>query len=102
MPLETYRLEVTETANREGLSAAVYGEDGLVEASTSVPYEEYGLEPVGGSRPSAKRREVTADVTATDLQIERDDAGFSFRLLGDRDELATLRVEDEEWGLSSE
>ena len=38
-------------------------------------------------------------MTTLDLQYERDGAGFAFRLLGDRDELLSVRVEDEAWDL---
>ena len=102
MPIETYRIEVEETDGREGLIVDVYGGDDLVERTASIAYEEYGIEPTSDDGdPSAVVREVTADVTTTDLQLERDGGGFSVRLLGDRDELATVRVDDEEWGLSS-
>ncbi len=98
MPLQTYRLEVRDTETG-GIDADVYGEDDLVEASERVVYDEYGLESDGSAESDAIVEEVTADVTTLDIQTERDGAGFSFRLLGDRDELATVRVNDEEWGL---
>lgn len=101
MSLETYRLEVRETENG-GIDADVYGEDGIVEASTRVAYEEYGLDSSSSSETEPVTESVTADVTSLDLQTERDDAGFAFRLLGDRDELAAVRIEDEEWDLESE
>ncbi|GAB3666004.1 hypothetical protein GCM10028856_07220 [Halopiger thermotolerans] len=93
--METYRLEVRET-EEPGLDADVYNADDVVEESTYVSYDDYELEPPSQSderRSSAA--EITADVTTVDLQYERDDGGFRFRLLGDRDELATVRIEAE-------
>lgn len=98
MTIETYRLEVRD-ADGEGLDADVYGSDDVIEASTRVAYDDYDLEPVADHDPEPRVREVTADVTTLDLQIERDAAGFSVRVLGDRDDLVTERVDDEDWGL---
>ncbi|WP_222918162.1 hypothetical protein [Natrinema sp. SYSU A 869] len=99
MSMETYRLEVRETETN-GIDADVYGEDGIVEESTRLAYDDFDLNPPESrdQEPSAAT-EVTADVTTLDLQYERDDAGFAFRLLGDRDELTTIRIDDEEWDL---
>lgn len=94
MPMETYRLEVRVTDD-PGIDANVYNADGEVEESTYVSYDDYDLEPPESrSEQPSRAEEITADVTAIDLQYERDDAGFAFRLLGDRDELTTVRVED--------
>lgn len=98
MPIETYRLEVRESESGDGIAADVYSDDGLVESSARVPYEDYDLEPSDGN-PEPVVREVTADVTTIDVQFERDDAGFLFRVLGDRDELVAERVDDVEWGI---
>lgn len=98
MSLQTYRLEVRAT-DTGGIDVDVYGDDGLVEASTRVVYKEYGLESDGSAESDTIDETVTADITTLDIQTERDDAGFSFRLLGDRDELASVRVDDEDWGL---
>ncbi|WP_049923695.1 hypothetical protein [Halopiger djelfimassiliensis] len=99
MSLETYRLEVRETET-SGIDADVYGSDDLIEESAHVAYDDYDLEPPETREtPPADAEEITADVLTIDLQFERDDAGFTFRLLGDRDELTTVRVEDDDWGL---
>lgn len=101
MTMETYRLEVEEMTEREGLTADLYGEDDLVEASTRVAYEDHGLEPSDDREDDVRvTREVTTDVTTIDVQFERDDAGFAFRVLGDRDEIATERLDDEELGVA--
>ncbi|MDQ2052111.1 hypothetical protein RBH26_16660 [Natronolimnohabitans sp. A-GB9] len=99
MPMETYHFEVRETET-EGIDADVYGSDDVIEASTRVSYTDYDLEPPESrdEQPS-HTAEVTADVTTLSLQYERDDGGFEFRLLGDRDELTRVRVDDEEWDL---
>ena len=97
MPLETYRLEIRDVDGL-GIDVDVYNDD-VIEESTHVPYDEYGLEPTDGGPDDSYTEEVTTDVTTLDLQYERDGGGFSFRLLGDRDELTTVRLEDDEWGL---
>ncbi|WP_254768630.1 hypothetical protein [Salinilacihabitans rarus] len=101
MPIETYRLELREDDAATGLDVTVYGDDDLVETSTRITYEAYGLEPAADREdPAPIEREVTADVTTTDVQFERDGAGFSVRLLGDREVLLAERVDDESWGLA--
>ncbi len=91
-----------EAESPEGIAADVYNEDGTIEASARTSYDDYGLEADSdGGRPDPIRREVTADVTTLDVQFERGDGGFEFRVLGDREELLRERVSDEEWGLGA-
>ncbi|MFC4989761.1 hypothetical protein [Saliphagus infecundisoli] len=100
MPMETYRLEVRETETAEGIDVDLYGEDDLVEASTRVAYEEFGLEPADDREtPTAEFREFRADAMRTDVQFARDPAGFDFRVVGDGDGIETVRIEDEAWDL---
>ncbi|ELY48765.1 hypothetical protein [Natronolimnohabitans innermongolicus] len=100
MTMQTYRLEVRETES-EGIDADVYGDDDLVEESTRVSYADFDLEPPESrDEAPAYSEEITADVTTMNLQYERDDGGFEFRLLGDRDELTRIRIDDEEWDLN--
>ncbi|WP_435154874.1 hypothetical protein [Haladaptatus sp. DFWS20] len=40
-------------------------------------------------------------MTTTRLQTERNEDGFSFRLLGDGETLAEQRVTDDEWNIVS-
>lgn len=99
MTMETYRLEVRET-DASGIDADVYGGDDLIEESTHVSYDDFDFEvPEGREEPPAKSEEITADVMTVDLQIQRDGGGFTVRLLGDRDELTAVRIDDEEWNL---
>lgn len=101
MPMETYRLEVREAETGEGIDVDLYDEDDLVDTSTRVAYEEFGLEPEDGrAEPTPEVRELRTDATRTDVQFERDGAGFQFRVIGDGDDLVTTRVDDEEWGLA--
>lgn len=100
MSLDTYRLEIRESETGIGIEADVYDDDGTIQESTSIRYDEYGLEPAGDRPfPDSRHREITTDVTTLDLQVVRDGAGFEFRLLGDREELVTERIEDEAWSL---
>lgn len=100
MSIETYRLEVDETETGDGIDVDLYDEDDLIEASTRVSYDDYDIEPDDDrDSPDSIVREVTTDVTTVDLQYERDDAGFRVRVLGDRDELVTERIDDEDWEL---
>ena len=100
MPMETYRLEIAETETN-GIDADVYGPNELIEESMRVSYADHDLNPPDGREESPSySEEITTDVTTLDLQYERDDAGFEFRLLGDRDELTRVRIDDEEWDLT--
>lgn len=100
MPMETYRLEIPE-AESDGIDADVYGADDVIEESTGVAYENHGLEaPDSRDEQPSYTEEITTDVTTLSLQYERDDGGFEFRLLGDRDELTRVRIDDEEWNLN--
>lgn len=100
MTMETYRLEVRETETN-GIDVDVLDADDLIEASTRVAYADYDLEPPESrSETPSYSEEITTDVTTLDLQYERDDGGFEFRLLGDRDELTRVRVDDDEWDLN--
>ncbi|WP_049914596.1 hypothetical protein [Haloterrigena salina] len=100
MPMETYRLEVREIET-DGIDVDVYGADDVIEESTRVAYEDHNLEPPASrDEEPSYTEEITADVTTLDLQYERDGGGFEFRLLGDRDELTRVRIDDEEWNLN--
>ncbi len=99
--METYALEIAETESGEGITADVYDEAGTIAASTRANYADYDLEADRDDGPPEPiERETAADVTALDAQFERDDGGFVFRVLGDREELLRARVEDDEWGLA--
>ncbi|ELZ00549.1 hypothetical protein [Natrialba asiatica] len=97
MPIQTYRLEVRET-DASGIDADVYDAEDMIVASTQVAYEDYGLEaPASRDGSPSAVAEFSTDVTTIDLQFERDDAGFVFRVFGDREEVATVRADDVEW-----
>lgn len=100
MPMQTYTLRVAENASHEGISTEVLDEDGMVVETTQLSYGDYGMAAVrDGDGPDPIETEVTADVTSTDLQFSRQDDEFEFRFLGDREVLASERVDDEDWGL---
>lgn len=98
--MENYRLELSETESGDGISADLYDDEGLIAESTRATYADYGLAPDReGDGPGPVVREFTADVRTHEVQYARDDGGFEFRVLGDGDELARARVDDEEWRL---
>ncbi|ELY55169.1 hypothetical protein [Natronococcus jeotgali] len=94
MSLETYRLEVRESD--AGLDADLYDGEDMIAESTHVAYEDFDVEAPRRDEGISQSEEVTADVTETDVQVQRDGGGFTFELLGDRETLATIRVDDEE------
>ncbi|AGB39089.1 hypothetical protein [Natronococcus occultus] len=94
MALETYRLEVQ--GSETGLDADVYDDEEMIEESTHVSYEDFDAAATEGAAEVSKNEAVTADVTDVDIQVQRDGTAFTFELLGDRETLATIRVDDEE------
>ena len=104
MSLETYRLVVDETDTTDGMTVDLYDEDDLLEASTRVPYEEFGLMAIrDDERPDPIERETTADVMTVSLDVQRQQGAFELRVLGDSSErLLTERVADSDWGIAAE
>ncbi|MWG35732.1 hypothetical protein [Halomarina oriensis] len=103
MSLETYRLVVDETETTDEMTVDLYDEDDLLEASTRVPYEEFGLLAIRDEdRPDPIEHETTADVMTVSLDIQRQQGAFEIRVLGDTDErLLTERVTDSDWNLAA-
>ncbi|MDL5361770.1 hypothetical protein [Halalkalicoccus sp. NIPERK01] len=100
MVMQTYILHVEESETGDGLDVDVYDEDGAIEASTWVGYEDYGV-TAGDGDPGPTETTFDADVLTLDLQVERDDGGFTVRVLGDGETLASARIADDEWGLDA-
>ncbi len=98
--MESYTLTVAESETGDGLDVDVYNEDGTIDASTWVGYEDHGVTAEEVDDPATYESEFTADVMTLDLQVERDDGGFLVRVLGDQETLAEERLDDEEWGLA--
>lgn len=102
--MQTYTLVVAEPETNEGITGEVYNESGTIEESVSFSYDEYGLTAIRDDwEPETRRREVTADVTTLNLEVQRRDGGFEFRLLGDlNQELVTERVSDADWKVAAD
>ncbi|ADJ16045.1 hypothetical protein [Halalkalicoccus jeotgali] len=100
MALKTYTLHVEESETEDGLDVDVYDADGTIEASTWIGYEDYGVTSRGGD-PEPTETTFSADVLTLDLQVERDEAAFLIRVLGDAEILASKRLVDEAWGLAA-
>ena len=99
MATETYTLRIEEADSTEGISIDLYNEDGTIDESTWIDYDDHGLAVSREGEPPAAEREVTTDAMRLDLQIERLADAFEVRVLGDTGTLETQRLEDEEWGL---
>lgn len=100
MAMETYTLEIAETDDHEEITADVYDEEGLIEASARVGYDDVGLSVDRDDwTPEPVRRDFTADVMTMDVQFSYAEREFEFQVLGDRDELLSERVEDDDWRL---
>lgn len=101
MATETYNLRVEEADSAEGISVDLYNDEGTIEQSTWIDYDDHGLAVSRdeGDAP-VHEQEVTTDALRLDLQIERINSGFEIRLLGDTGTLETQRVDDEEWGIT--
>lgn len=100
MPMESYTLTVSEDAEAGEMTAELYDIDGLIEATERVAYDDYGLSPEDTGREAPERtQKTTTDVTVLDIQLTRTDGAFAVRVLGDREEVLTERIADEDWGL---
>ena len=103
MALETYRLVVAEMESHEGITVDVYNEDGTIEKTTSVPYEDHGLTTDrDDGTPAAREHEFEADVMTMDLQVARQTGTFEVQVVGDGTQLHSERIADEDWNLVTE
>ncbi len=101
MATETYTLRIEEAADAEGITVDLYNEDGTIEESTWIDYDDHGITVDRGTDgPPTHEREVTTDALRLGLQIERIGDGFEIRVLGDTGTLETQRIADDEWGFT--
>ncbi|WP_458189308.1 hypothetical protein [Haladaptatus sp. NG-WS-4] len=101
MSLTTYTLVIRENKTEEGLVAELRGE-GIIEDSTRISYNDYGLTAVREDwTPNEQHIDVTADVRTIRLQTERKGGEFQFRVLGDGETLTEERVTDDDWNVVS-
>ena len=98
--METYRLIVGEDATEEGFSVNLYNDDGTVVVGERISYDEFDVKPEDRSIDE-RRHKLSTDVTDLDIQVERNDGAFEFRVLGDRRELFAERVGDSDRGLAT-
>jgi hypothetical protein len=100
MTLGTYELVVQETGAHDGIDADVLDEDGLVETTRQVTYADHGLtterEEDG---PCIIEEEFTVDAASIDIQLERGEGRFEFRVIVDEKEAARVTVADADWQL---
>lgn len=100
MATETYNLRIEEADSAEGISVDLYNDEGTIEQSTWIDYDDHGLTVTREEDgPPVHEQEVTTDALRLDLQIERINSGFEIHLLGDTGTLETQRIDDEEWGI---
>ncbi|MFB6219958.1 MAG: hypothetical protein ABEH90_00845 [Halolamina sp.] len=100
MTMDTYTLVVRETPTHDGIDADVLGEDGLVEETTQVAYEDYDLmaERENGG-PVPIETEFTVDTQTLELQLHRDERTFRFHVIADDEQVAEATVTDTDWNL---
>lgn len=100
MTMDTYELVVHETSTHDGIDADVLDEDGLVETTTQVTYADYDLMAEReGESPEALEQEFTVDAANIDLQLERGERNFEFRVVAGDEEAARVTVTDTDWHL---
>lgn len=100
MTMDTYELVVQETSTHDGIDADVLDEGGLVETSRQVSYADYDLTTErGDALPGIIQEEFTVDATSIDLQLERGERNFVFRVIAGGEEVVNVTVEDDDWGL---
>jgi hypothetical protein len=100
MSIETYELVVQETSTHDGIDVDVLDEDGLVETTTQVTYADYDLMAEReGECPDPVEEEFTVDATSIDLQLERGERDFEFRVIAGEEEAARATVTDTDWRL---
>lgn len=98
--MDTYELVIRETSTHDGIDADVIDEDGLVEETTQVTYEDYDLMvDRDDGEPEPIEEEFTVDATAINLHLERGERNFEFRVVAGDDMVAQVTVTDTDWDL---
>lgn len=100
--MRDYTLRVAERDDNEGVTADLYGPEGTIQKTAGALYENHGMEVEREESPDPIERDVTADAMALQIETQRLDSGFDFRLLGDGEELERVRVRDSEWDLTGD
>lgn len=100
MSMETYRLVVEETAEREGLSVDVYDEDDAIVETTRVPYADYDLRADGeGDGDRSWSQAVNVDALSLTLEVRHDGEAFDVTLFADGEAAARERVAHDDLGV---
>ena len=100
MSFETYTLSAREAETEEGISVDLTDEDGTIERSAWIDYDDYGLTTDGGERPTERTARFETDATRLDLQVVRDGSAFEVQVRGDSGVLERIRLSDEEWNVT--
>lgn len=100
MTMDTYTLVLQETPTHDGIDADILDDDGLVEETTQVTYEDYDVmaeRDDGG--PDRIEEEFTVDTQTLELQLHRDERTFRFYAVADDEQVAEASVSDTDWNL---
>ncbi|WP_331236092.1 hypothetical protein [Natronorarus salvus] len=100
MSFETYTLSVREAETEEGISVDLTTEDGAIERSAWIDYDDHGLTTGEGERPAERTSRFETDARRTDLQIVHDGGAFDVQVRGDSGVLDRVRVDADEWNLT--
>lgn len=100
MTMDTYELVAREMSTQEGIDVDILDEDGLVEETTQVTYEDFDLAAErddGTPQPIAE--EFTVDARVLTLQLHHNNGTFDFHAVADNETVATVTVTDTAWDL---
>lgn len=100
MTMDTYELVVREMSTHDGIDVDILDEDGLVEETTQVTYEDFDLAAKrDNGTPQPIEEEFTVDARALNLQLHHNNGTFDFHAVADDETVASVTVTDADWDL---
>ena len=88
-----------ETTTHDGIDADVVDND-LVESAIQLTYSDDDvMAERGDGGPDRIEEAFTVDGQSIDLQLERNERTFMFRVIADGEEVARIEVDDADWNL---
>lgn len=75
-------------------------DDGLVEATGQLSYDDHGLTAERDGDPPDRREEpFTVDASSVEIEFDHDGSTLTFRAVADDEEAARVEVSDADWDL---